>query len=110
MRAGKTPVGSRRRRAALQQSSHIPFEQLPYQCFQDALGIIRQDRDEKISEIQTQRARIERLRSATVGNEQVKQDRLRGMMIRLERLKVLADINLPSTKRIFEDGLGMHTK
>lgn len=113
VRMGQRPVGSRRRRAALGSSPDIPFEELPYQCFQDALNIIREDREEKLGEIQTQRARIERLRARTESSakeEQIKQDRLSGMMIRLERLKVLADINLPNTKRRFEDGLGMEMR
>src|SRR5215469_16763277 len=53
MKAGITPIGSRRRRAALRTSDNIPFEQLPYQCFQEARKVLQQDREEKLRLIQT---------------------------------------------------------
>lgn len=109
MRAGKHPVGSRRRRAALSSTSDIPFEQLPYQCFQEARKILLEDRAEKLQAIETERGRIERLLAADpahVGGEKVKQDRLQGMMRYLEKLKIYADINDPIVKKKFEDGNG----
>jgi large subunit ribosomal protein L35 len=106
---GVKPIGSRRRRAALQTSANIPFEQLPYQCFQEARKILLADRGEKLKEIEVERARIERLReqdAAVSGGEKQKQTRLRSMMDRLERLKILADINDPIVKKRYEDGEG----
>ena len=49
-----TPVGSRRRRAALQAQNQVPFEQLPYQCFQEARKILKADREEKLKQIEVQ--------------------------------------------------------
>lgn len=70
IRAGKFPVGSRRRRAALQGSPNYPFEQLPFQCFQEARKVLQEDREEKLQQIEKERARLARLREAdpaTVG-------------------------------------------
>ncbi|EON64142.1 hypothetical protein W97_03372 [Coniosporium apollinis CBS 100218] len=102
-------VGSRRRRAALKTSSQIPFEQLPYQCFQEARKILQADREEKIHQIEVQRARIARLEAqdaAVSGGELYKKNRLDSMRRHLEELKILADINDPLIKKRFEDGLG----
>jgi large subunit ribosomal protein L35 len=111
-RAGTPPIGSRRRRVALAQSPGIPFDQLPYQCFQEARKILQDDRQEKIQQIETERARIVRLRAIKPedsAGEAYKQKRLKSMGITLEKLKILADINDPGVKRRFEDGLGMIT-
>ncbi|KIV87340.1 hypothetical protein PV11_02892 [Exophiala sideris] len=109
-RAGKPPIGSRRRRAALAQSPGIAFDQLPYQCFQEARKILIEDRAEKLKKIETERARIARLQdvepSTFPGGEVYKQRRLRSMQAELEQLKILADINDPNVKRRFEDGKG----
>ncbi|EEP80175.1 conserved hypothetical protein [Uncinocarpus reesii 1704] len=113
IRAGKFPIGSRRRRAALQDSLNIPFEQLPYQCFQEARKVLLEDRAEKLKQIETERGRLERLRAANaedVGGEAQKQTRIKSMEKYLEKLKVLADINDPMIKRRFEDGLGDMSK
>ncbi|EER38806.1 ribosomal protein YmL35 [Histoplasma capsulatum var. duboisii H88] len=109
VRAGNHPIGSRRRRAALQDSPNIPFELLPYQCFQEARKVLFEDREEKLKQIETERGRIARLRAAdpsTVGGELRKNNRLRSMEKHLEHLKILADINDPVIKKRFEDGLG----
>ncbi|KAK4938791.1 mitochondrial 54S ribosomal protein YmL35 [Elasticomyces elasticus] len=109
-RAGKPPIGSRRRRAALAQSPGIAFDQLPYQCFQEARKILIEDRAEKLKKIETERARIAHLQdvdpSTFPGGEVYKQRRLRSMQAELEQLKILADINDPNVKRRFEDGKG----
>lgn len=109
-KTGRQPVGSRRRRAALAQSPGIPFDQLPYQCFQEARKILVEDRAEKLEKIEIERARIARLRDvdpATFpGGEVYKQKRLASMQVELERLKILADINDANVKRRFEDGKG----
>jgi large subunit ribosomal protein L35 len=109
MRANNPPIGSRRRRLALQDTSGIPFEQLPYQCFQEARKVLITDREEKLKQIEIERARILRLREsdpALSGGEGRKMQRLKDLMDKLERLKILADINDPLVKRRFEDGLG----
>jgi len=109
-RSGIQPIGSRRRRAALQNSANIPFEQLPYQCFQEARKVLQDDRTEKIAQVEMQRARIERLKGQDVkglsGAEAMKKLRLESMRRHLEHLKILADINDPLVKKRFEDGDG----
>jgi large subunit ribosomal protein L35 len=112
IKSGTLPIGSRRRRAALAKSPGIPFDQLPYQCFQEARQILIADRQEKLKKIEIERARIARLKEVDPntfpGGEAYKQKRLRSMQAELERLKILADINDPNVKRRFEDGKGIH--
>lgn len=108
------PVGSRRRRAALRRSTirqapEVPFEQLPYQCFQEARKVLLEDRQEKLKEIETQQLRIKNLTEqdpAVSGSSQAKEARLRSMRKHLNELIILADINDPVVKRKFEDGQG----
>lgn len=110
MRSGIRPIGSRRRRAALQDSANMPFEQLPYQCFQEARKLLGADREEKLQQIEIERARIARLQAqdpAGSGGEMEKNRRLTSMRKYLEELKILADINDPAIKKRFEDGEGM---
>lgn len=108
--AGTPPVGSRRRRMALAYSQGIPFDQLPYQCFQEARKILIEDRKEKLKQIETERVRIARLEATPVdqirGGELSRQKRLSSMRAELEHLKILADVNDPNVKRRFEDGMG----
>lgn len=110
MRKGISPIGSRRRRAALRDTANIPFEHLPYQCFQEARKFLLEDRKEKLEQIETERARIAKLRetdASKAGGELQKQRRLRSMEKYLEELKIHADINDPIVKKKFEDGIGM---
>ena len=108
------PIGSRRRRAvlrrsALQKAAEVPFEQLPYQCFQEARKFLLEDRQEKIREIETQQLRISNLTeqdAAVSGGPLAKEARLRSMRKRLSELIILADINDPVVKRKFEDSQG----
>lgn len=109
-REGVQPVGSRRRRAALRMSAirkteEIPFEQLPYQCFQEARKFLQEDRQEKLKEIKTQQQRIEAA-AASNASEQSKKDRIARMKLHLNELIIAADINDPIVKRNFEDGQG----
>ncbi|KAI1341973.1 ribosomal protein YmL35 [Xylariaceae sp. FL0016] len=110
VRMGMPPVGSRRRRAAIRTSDNVPFEQLPYQCFQDARKILQEDRQEKIEAIKKELAKIKRLEAKPAdevsGGERMKNMRLTSLKKHVEELKVLADINDPIVKRRFEDGLG----
>jgi large subunit ribosomal protein L35 len=112
VRSGINPIGSRRRRAALKSAGNLPFEQLPYQCFQEARKVLQADREEKLQAIEQERARITRLAaqdSSTIqGGERQKQIRLASMSRYLEKLKILADINDPLIKKRFEDGEGMY--
>jgi large subunit ribosomal protein L35 len=109
LKMGINPIGSRRRRAALRTSANIPFEQLPFQCFQEARKLLQADREEKLELIKVERDRIARLEEqdpAVSGGEKQKQTRLDSMQRRLEELKILADINDPVIKKRFEDGEG----
>ncbi|KAL8998300.1 MAG: hypothetical protein Q9169_002614 [Polycauliona sp. 2 TL-2023] len=103
------PIGSRRRRAALQSTSNIPFQQLPYQCFQEARSLLQADRQTKLKQIDEERRRIARVQATSAeqcGGEYVKKGRLVRMQKYLEDLKILADINDPVIKKRFEDGEG----
>lgn len=113
-REGLQPVGSRRRRAVLRRSAirkaeEVPFEQLPYQCFQEARKVLLRDREEKLMEIRTQVLRIDNLMQqdpAVSGGVRAKEMRLRSMRKHLNDLIILADINDPIVKKKFEDGQG----
>ncbi|KAL2075505.1 hypothetical protein VTL71DRAFT_448 [Oculimacula yallundae] len=110
MKSGILPIGSRRRRAALQSSDDIPFEQLPYQCFQEARKVLAADRAEKLKLIATERLRISNLVATDAakiqGGKETKERRLDSMRRHLEYLKIQADINDPLIKKRFEDGEG----
>lgn len=113
-REGIQPIGSRRRRAILRRSARhkteqIPFEQLPYQCFQEARKVLLEDRQEKLRDIETQTLRIKNLMAqdpAVSGGLIAKENRLRSMQNHLNELVILADINDPMVKKKFEDGQG----
>lgn len=110
IRSGVSLVGSRRRRAALQGSENLPFELLPYQCFQEARKVLQTDREEKLKAISREQARIERLQALAdeqAGGANVKRSKLGSMEKHLNNLKVWADINDPLIKRKFEDGEGV---
>lgn len=111
IKSGTPPVGSRRRRAAIRTSDNLPFEQLPYQCFQEARKILQEDRQEKLDKIieATKRLRfVEATDPATLkGGETMKSRRIDSLRKHIDELKILADINDPLVKRRFEDGLGM---
>lgn len=103
------PVGSRRRRAAIASSANIPFQELPYQCFQEARAVINADRAEKVAEIDELTANIAALSAQEVPPEKeaLREKRIKGWTRHAERLKVLADSNDPLVKKKkFEDGFG----
>ncbi|KAI0133179.1 PEBP-like protein [Hypoxylon sp. NC0597] len=110
IRMGTPPVGSRRRRAAIRTSENVPFEQLPYQCFQEARKILQEDRQEKIQAIAKELAKIKRLEETPAdqvpGGERRKNLRLASLRKYVKELTILADVNDPVVKRRFEDGLG----
>lgn len=134
MRRGTPPIGSRRRRAALQTTTAlsramagndtladraggpVPFELMPYQCFQEARKVLQGDREEKLRQISAETAKIRKLEEVLAGGDAAKvtsrggtsylQKRLASLRKHLEHLKILADINDPLVKRRFEDGLG----
>ena len=104
------PIGSRRRRAAMQSSDNVPFEQMPYQCFQEARKVLAADREEKLAQIVQMRKRIAHYQVVPPeqqGGEASKKGRLVRMQKYLEELKILADVNDPVIKKRFEDGMGM---
>ncbi|KAL8907960.1 MAG: hypothetical protein Q9207_001106 [Kuettlingeria erythrocarpa] len=110
---GQQPIGSRRRRAALQNSKNIPFEQLPYQCFQEARKLLLADREEKLKQIEEERQRIAKAQAVPAmqhGGVYVKKGRIIRMQKYLEKLKILADINDPVIKKRFEDGEGRSSR
>lgn len=104
------PIGSRRRRALQSDPTTLPFEQMPYQCFQEARKVLAADRDEKLAQIAEMRARIGRVMdrpAEAMGGEYVKKGKLVRMQKHLEELKIQADANDPMIKKRFEDGFGM---
>ncbi|TGJ79081.1 hypothetical protein E0Z10_g9678 [Xylaria hypoxylon] len=110
MRTGTPPIGSRRRRAALRSSQNVPFEQLPYQCFQEARKVLQEDREEKLQALAKELAKVKRLEGTPAdqvpGGQRKKDMRLKSLRKYVEEMKILVDINDPTVKRRFEDGLG----
>ena len=106
------PIGSRRRRVAMRSvDAELPFEQLPYQAFQDARKVLAADRAEKLEKIQFESGKISALEkkdgSIMKGGQMMKETKLKSLRKHLEELKILADVNDPVVKKRFEDGLGM---
>ncbi|KAL7896808.1 PEBP-like protein [Trichoderma sp. SZMC 28014] len=110
IKAGKMPIGSRRRRVAMRTTASLPFEQLPYQAFQEARAILAADRQEKVAKIQEELDKIsllEKKDAALVkGGQAMKDTKLASLRRYVEQLKIQADINDPLVKKRFEDGLG----
>lgn len=109
LRTGVHPIGSRRRRAAILSSDNVPFEQMPYQCFQEARAVLAEDRSRKLLEIAEMRKRIafwQNVPASDLGGEYAKKGKLVRMHKYLEGLKILADVNDPVVKKRFEDGMG----
>lgn len=110
IKAGTPPIGSRRRRVAIRTSADIPFEQLPYQAFQEARKILQDDRQGKLDKILEAADRLKFVEQADPktlqGGEVMKSRRIDSAKKYLEELKIQADINDPQVKRRFEDGLG----
>ena len=103
-------TGSRRTRTlARLHPDSLPFEQLPYQCFQEARKILAADREEKLKQITEMRGKISRAQekpAELLGGDYAKKSKLGGMQKHLEELKILADINDPLVKKRFEDEEG----
>ncbi|KAL4968919.1 mitochondrial 54S ribosomal protein mL38 [Aspergillus stella-maris] len=112
MRQGILPIGSRRRRAALQGSDNVPFEQLPFQCFQEAQKVLRANRDEKLKEIASTAEKIARIEALPEAQRATHSThaKLRALQHHVTKLQVLADINDPLVKKKFEDGKGDMSK
>ncbi|KAK7420207.1 mitochondrial 54S ribosomal protein YmL35 [Neonectria punicea] len=110
VKAGKMPIGSRRRRVAMRTTANVPFEHLPYQAFQDARKILAADRDQKLVQITQSLEKISLLEKAdpeTIkGGQKGKDLRLASLRRYTDELKILADVNDPVVKKRFEDGLG----
>jgi large subunit ribosomal protein L35 len=94
----------------MKTTPNIPFEQLPYQCFQEARAFLQEDRAEKLAAIQLARTRLARTAdqvAVDARTQRHKDDRMISLRDHLEELKILADINDPLVKKKFEDGQGM---
>ncbi|KAG7108921.1 hypothetical protein HYQ44_012285 [Verticillium longisporum] len=108
-KAGTPPVGSRRRRYAIRTSQNLPFEQLPYQAFQEARKILALDRQKKVEAIAAEVEKMRKIRETDValfrGGEKKREMKLESIRRHIEHLKIQADINDPAVKRRFEDGL-----
>ena len=107
---GLLPIGSRRRRAALQSSDNVPFEQMPYQCFQEARKVLQEDRESKLAQIAEMWKRIahwQNVPAEKCGGDYAKKGKLIQMHKYLDELKILADINDPVIKKRFEDNQGI---
>lgn len=110
MDQGTMPIGSRRRREAIRTTGSLPFEQLPYQAFQEARKILAADREAKVASLRATAAKMAALEARDAaevrGGETMRQIRLKSLRKEAHRLTILADINDPLVKRRFEDGLG----
>lgn len=111
LQSGKNPLGSRRRRVALRTIPNgLPFEQLPFQAFQEARKVLAADREGKLRKIQEELGKIAALEAKTPeqvkGGLAMKEAKLASLRQYVEKLKILADINDPVVKKRFEDGLG----
>ncbi|KAF7561024.1 hypothetical protein G7046_g3119 [Stylonectria norvegica] len=110
VRAGKMPIGSRRRRVAIRTTGDLPFEHLPYQAFQEARKILAIDREEKLAGIAKEVKKITALEAKDAaevqGGQAMKDVKLASLRRHVERLKILADVNDPLVKKRYEDGLG----
>ncbi|CAF9938056.1 MAG: hypothetical protein ALECFALPRED_007491 [Alectoria fallacina] len=109
LQTGIHPIGSRRRRASILSSDNVPFEQMPYQCFQEARAVLAEDRSRKLLEIAEMRKRIafwQNVPASDLGGEYAKKGKLVRMQKHLANLKILADVNDPVIKKRFEDGMG----
>lgn len=95
---------------ALRTTNSLPFEQLPYQAFQDARAILAADREEKLGKIKAELEKITKLEAKDAGEvkggQQMKDTKLASLRRHVAELKILADINDPLVKKRFEDGLG----
>lgn len=111
IKSGKMPIGSRRRRVAMRSiPDNIPFEQLPYQAFQEARKILAADREDKLQRIRAEVDKIAKLEAKNPleikGGQEMKDTRLASLRRHVEELKILADANDPVVKKRFEDGTG----
>ncbi|KAH6988050.1 phosphatidylethanolamine-binding protein [Ilyonectria sp. MPI-CAGE-AT-0026] len=110
VKAGKMPIGSRRRRVAMRTTTDIPFEHLPYQAFQDARKILAADREQKLAQITQTLNKISLLEKKDVaevkGGLERKNIKLASLRRHADELKILADVNDPIVKKRYEDGLG----
>lgn len=109
MRQGILPIGSRRRRAALQSADSLPFEELPYQCFQEARKVLLTAREENLNQIASAAEKIAKIENLPEQQRTMvsNRSRLGSLKTHLEKLQVYADINDPVVKKKFEDGIGM---
>ena len=75
---------------------------MPFQTYQLALDVIRRDRQEKLTDIQLQQDRLNKI--VKFGKTGKGDRRLLSMARRLEYLHIQSEINLPRTKYNFDRG------
>jgi hypothetical protein len=110
-RRGLHQADTIRSRVAKLMTSNLPFEELPYECFQEALKVLRADREEKVAKIVETRRKIGVLEARGFAEdekaEKMRLKRLKSLEDYVGELEILADMNDPAVKRKFEDGTGM---
>lgn len=109
IQSGQMPLGSRRRRAALRSSAGLPFEQLPFQAFQEARKILAADREQKLLSLKktTEKMAALELQDPKDPKEiERKKGQLASLKTYADKLVILADINDPLVKMRSEDGTG----
>jgi large subunit ribosomal protein L35 len=102
------PIGSRRMRVAKATTPGVPFEQLPYQCFQEARKVLVDHRNEVLEKIKAQTERIERIKNREAGAQDEKRDgqTIRKLTRNIQGLVIEADSQDPLILKRFEDGKG----
>jgi hypothetical protein len=108
-RRGVVVTGDRRSRLAKLTTPDLPFESLPYECFQEAMKVLRTDRQEKVDKIVETKKRIAVLEAKRTEDDRAENARLKKLKSLRDyaaELEILADINDPVVKRKFEDGTG----
>jgi large subunit ribosomal protein L35 len=108
----RRPIGSRRKRVAMATGAGLAFEQLPYQCFQDARKILADDRNELLDKIKAQSERIDKLKEQQGQSQEVDSNSrvLRSLAKHVEQLTLEADGRDPVILKTFEDGKGKHSQ
>ncbi|KAF8477133.1 phosphatidylethanolamine-binding protein [Kalaharituber pfeilii] len=79
------------------------IESMPFQAYQLALQVIREDRQEKLKQIELTRQRLATARKAPGATE--KSRTVLSLKRHLEKLRILADINNPRVKYNFDNGI-----
>ena len=108
LKSGISPIGSRRRRAALQNSqiSRLNSYRTNVSRKPGRFCLLTGRRSWKELRGKERIAKLRKAPAEEAGGERPKQSRLKTFENDLERLKILADVNDPLVKKGFEDGQG----